>query len=63
MYIVKLVNGGVSWYLRNTTWTSDMSRAAQFPTIELAGEARLKAKQFMRASEYKKAEIIKLEDF
>jgi len=58
MHIVKLVHLGATFYLRATVWTSDRSRATEFPSAEAAQSQLLKAKQFMKAAQFKAAEVV-----
>ena len=57
MYIVTLTHNGQKWPLRNTTWAFSLDRAQQFETRETAQAQLDKAKQFMRAAQYKAAKI------
>lgn len=57
-YIVKVFNGGETWFLRSTVWTSDMSRASRFATAEDARKALDAAKKFMKARIYKAAAVV-----
>jgi hypothetical protein len=56
-YYVKVRNGGVLWFLRSTTWTSEFNRCTLFGTREEAQAALDYARQFMKAAVYKAAEI------
>lgn len=56
MYIVTLMNNGEKWPLRRTTWAFSMDRAQQFATREEAQAQLDKAKQFMKAAQYKAAQ-------
>lgn len=57
MFIWKLDNGGYTWYLRGTTWTSDRDRATQFEELDQAFEAQRKATQFMKKAMVKRMEL------
>lgn len=48
MYVVKLVNNGLPFYLRSTVWTGELDRATRFETREAAQAGLDKARQFMR---------------
>ncbi len=56
-YIVVLNHNGQDWPLRRTTWAYSMDRAQEFETKEAAQAQLDKAKQFMKAAQYKAAEI------
>lgn len=58
MYMVTLIHLGNTFYLRNTIWTADIERANDFPTREAAQAQLDKAKQFMKAAQYKAAQIV-----
>ena len=59
MYAVRLTNGGYEWFLKSTTWTSNLERASLFSTEEDARAALAKAKRFMaRKSDARRAEIV-----
>ena len=57
MFIVTVVHNGNKVPLRGTIWAFTMDRAQQFETREAAQAALDKAKKFMKASIYKKAQI------
>lgn len=58
MFIVTVTNGiGEEVPLRGTVWAFSMDRAQKFPTREAAQAALDKAKQFMKAATYKRAQI------
>lgn len=44
---VTVVNAGVLFYLKGTTWTGDKDRADSFTTKEAAQAAAAKAEEFM----------------
>jgi len=56
-YIVTLVHNGIKVPLRGTVWAFDMSRAQLFPTREAAQAALNKARPFMKAATFKRAQI------
>jgi hypothetical protein len=56
-FIVTVVHNGNEVPLRGTVWAFDMSRAQKFESRDAAQAALLKAKQFMKASVFKKAVI------
>jgi hypothetical protein len=58
---VEVVNGGFTWYLRGTTWTSDPARAYSFPTEAKAREGLERAKPFTQAKLYKAARFVEME--
>lgn len=58
MFKVTVENGGYTWYLRSTTWTSSEDRMSTFDTEDLAREALLRAKPFMKAALYKRAQVV-----
>lgn len=47
MYLVKVENGGMEWFLKRTTWTSQLERADKFDNEEQARQAAKKAEMFM----------------
>lgn len=58
MFIVTNVNGlGEKVPLRGTVWAFSMDRAQKFETREAAQAALDKAKQFMKATVYKRSRI------
>lgn len=57
MHIVKLVHLGNTFYLRSTVWTSERERATEFPSAEAAQAQLDKAKQFMKAAQYRAARV------
>ena len=54
MFIVTLRG----WYLRGTTWTGDLARANHFDSREAAQTSLDNAKKFMKARDYRTAQII-----
>ena len=60
-YIVTVVHNGVEVPLRGTVWAYSMDRAQRFETRDQATNALHNAKQFMRASVFKKAQIKEVE--
>lgn len=58
---VEVVNGGYTWYLRGTTWTSDPARAFSWPMEAKAREGLLKAKPFMKAAIYRAARFVEIQ--
>lgn len=58
MYLVKLANNGIEFYLRNTVWTSDKARATHFESEIDAAAALERAKKFMRKSDAKRAQFV-----
>lgn len=56
-FIVTLMHNGVKWPLRGTIWAFDIDRAQKFDTRADAEAALLKAKPFMKAATFKKAQI------
>lgn len=57
MHIVTLNHLGNTFFLRSTIWTAQRERATEFETAEAAKEGLNKAKNFMKASQYKAAKI------
>lgn len=57
MLIVTLQYNGSKYFLRNTIWTAYLDRATEFPSREAARFQLDKAKQFMKAAQYKAAKI------
>ena len=57
MFHVTLALNGMKFYLRSTVWTADEARATSFETEDAAKAGLLKAKQFMKAKDYKAAVI------
>lgn len=47
MYVAKLVNNGLPFYLRSTVWTGELERATRYETLEQAKEALKQARKFM----------------
>lgn len=61
VFVVTILNGaGEKVPLRGTVWAFSMDRATRFATREDAQAALDKAKQFMKASVYKRAKIEEL---
>lgn len=56
-HIVTLAHLGNTFFLRNTIWTAERDRATEFDTKELAQAGLLKAKPFMKASQFKAAVV------
>lgn len=56
-FYVRVHNGGVLWFLRSTTWTSEFNRRSTFDTTEQARAALDHARKFMKAAVYKAAVI------
>lgn len=57
MYVVTLMHLGNKFYLRSTVWSSERLRATEFPTQDAAVAGLTKAKQFMKAKQFKDAKI------
>ncbi len=57
MFHVSLKHLGNTFWLRNTVWTADATRATLFNTAEEAQAGLDKAKKFMKAAQYKAAKI------
>lgn len=57
MKIVTLTHLGATFYLRRTIWTADLDRADQFETEADARAQLVKAKQFMKAAQFKAAQV------
>lgn len=57
MHIVTLIHNGAKFYLRNTIWSAHIDRATIFTSAENARIGLDKAKQFMKAAQYKAAKI------
>lgn len=57
MYLVTLNHNGATFYLRSTIWTADIERATRFESEDAAKAQLLKAKQFMKAAQFKAAKI------
>ena len=55
---VTVVSNGNPFYLRNTVWTSDPSRATEFESWAAALAGLRNAEKFMKSSIYKKARIM-----
>lgn len=62
MYIVRLINGSCTYYLKGTTWTGSTERADKFDTIEEAANGLGKAKKFTQPKLFKRAETIPLNE-
>lgn len=58
--IIHVENGGVDYWLRGTTWTSERARANEFMNLESASRAMVKAKTFMKLALYRKVKIIEV---
>ena len=56
-FIVTVENGGTTWFLRSTIWTSEFDRADKYADRVAAQAAFDKAKQFM-AAKIRKAAVI-----
>jgi hypothetical protein len=56
-FIVTVPHNGETWPLRGTTWAFSMERAQLFETAEAAQAALDRAKPFMKAAIYKKAQV------
>lgn len=59
--LVKLIHNGNAFYLRSTVWTSALDRATVFASQEAAQAGLLKAKQFMKAAQFKAARVVSAE--
>ena len=57
-HIVTLIHLGNTFYLRSTVWTSERDRATMFATVEAAQAGLNKAKQFMKAKQFRAAAIV-----
>lgn len=60
-YIVTVINNGSEWPLRGSVWAFSMERAQHFATREEAQTALNKARPFMKAAVFKKAQIKEVE--
>lgn len=58
MFIVTLSHNGSTFYLRATVWTAARERASTFETMEAANAQLGKAKQFMKAAQFKAARVV-----
>jgi len=58
MFIWTLENGGFTWHMRGTTWTSDRDRATTYRTTDEALEAKNKASKFMKARDAKRMKMV-----
>lgn len=58
-YLVTLENG-YTYYMRSTTWTTELERASTFETVEAAKTALERARQFMKPALYKRAVIVEV---
>jgi Mg2+/Co2+ transporter CorC len=56
--LVSLNHNGAVFFLRSTIWTADKSRATVFTTESDAIAGLAKAKQFMKAAQFKAARIV-----
>jgi hypothetical protein len=59
-FIVTVAHNGETWPLRGTIWAFSMDRAQKFDTREAAQAALDKAKKFMKAALYRKAQIVEV---
>jgi len=57
MYLVKLENGGFTWYLIRSTWTTEIERASRFESLEAAKVAFEKQRKFLKASLARRVDI------
>lgn len=57
-HIVTLQHLGNEFYLRSTIWTADRNRATIFQSEDAARAGLAKAKQFMKAAQFKAARIV-----
>lgn len=57
MYIVTLAHLGNTYYLRSSIWTSQRDRATEYVSAEAAQAGLVKAKQFMKAAQFKAAKV------
>ena len=57
MFIVIVDHNGETWPLKGTVWAFSMDRAQKFETREAAEAALTKARQFMKATMFRKAVI------
>ena len=57
-YIVTLENKGNRFWFRGTNWAFERDRAQVFASEDAARAALLRAKQFMGALVYRKAQVI-----
>lgn len=55
-------NTEVFWYLKATTWTSELSRADKFDSMEQASVALDKAAKFAKKSVIKAARIVEYKE-
>lgn len=55
--VVTVVNEGVRFWLKGTTWAFSFDRAQRFPTTDLAFAAIERAKKFNKAEVMKRAEL------
>ncbi|MBR0825584.1 hypothetical protein JQ596_08545 [Bradyrhizobium manausense] len=58
VYVVRVENGGQSYWLRDTVMTADIDRAEGFETIERAAVALRNAEKFMAPAIRKKCVIV-----
>ena len=59
-FIVTLRHNGNLFALRSTVWTGSFERATLHDTHAAANAALLKAKPFMKAAQYKAAQIVEV---
>jgi hypothetical protein len=57
LVVVTVVNEGVRFWLKGTTWSFSLDRAQRFDTTEAAFAAIEKAKKFNKAAVMKRAEL------
>lgn len=57
VYRVSVINGGTRWFLRGTTWTSELDRADLFDSESAAADRFEKARKFMKAALARKVEV------
>ncbi len=60
-FLVKIDNGGFTYWLKNTIWVGAPERAQLFSSREAAEEGRVKAAPFTKKYLLKKAQIIEVE--
>ena len=58
MFVLSVTNNGIVWYMRTTTWSSQLNRATTFETKEAANAHFEKSKKFVAKALHKNVQII-----
>lgn len=61
-YHIQTLHLGNTFYLRNTVWTFDKTRASIYPSIFIAQDALTRASKFNTRASIKTAQIVAVDD-